>query len=64
MPSGLGEVWIDHSVPFQDSISAFCDELRARRDFFYEGIRDAAGQVFSGEPPRGAFYAFLRIHPD
>jgi len=48
----------------QDSISAFRDELRARRDFFYEGIRDAAGQVFSGEPPRGAFYAFLRIHPD
>jgi aspartate aminotransferase len=48
----------------QDSINAFRDELRARRDFFYEGIRDAAGQVFSGEPPRGAFYAFLRIRPD
>jgi aspartate aminotransferase len=48
----------------QDSVKAFREELKARRDFFYEGIRDAAGHVFSGEAPRGAFYAFLRINPD
>jgi aspartate aminotransferase len=48
----------------QDSVRAFRDELKARRDLFYAGIRDAAGHVFSGQPPRGAFYAFLRISPD
>jgi aspartate aminotransferase len=48
----------------QDSVKSFREELKARRDFFYEGIRDAAGHVFSGEPPRGAFYAFLRINSD
>ena len=26
-------------------------------------MRDAAGHIFSGEPPHGAFYAFLRINP-
>ena len=45
----------------QDCVRHFRDELRARRDFFYEGIRGAAGGTLSGEPPRGAFYAFLRI---
>jgi aspartate aminotransferase len=48
----------------QDSVRTFREELKARRDFFYAGIRDAAGHVFSGEPPKGAFYAFLRINPD
>ncbi|HJR61746.1 MAG TPA: pyridoxal phosphate-dependent aminotransferase [Vicinamibacterales bacterium] len=48
----------------QASIDGFRQELKARRDFFYDGIRDAAGHVFSGDPPRGAFYAFLRIDPD
>jgi aspartate/methionine/tyrosine aminotransferase len=48
----------------QDSVDAFRQELEARRDFFYAGLRDAAPHVFSGEPPRGAFYAFLRIDPD
>jgi aspartate aminotransferase len=48
----------------QDSIAAFRQELKARRDFFYDRIRDAAGHIFSGERPRGAFYAFLRINPD
>ena len=45
----------------QSSIDEFRQELRCRRDLFYQGIRDAAGHVFSGAPPRGAFYAFLRI---
>ena len=47
----------------QDSIGAFRDELKCRRDLFYAGVRDAAGHIFSGEPPHGAFYAFLRINP-
>ena len=48
----------------RDSIEAFRLELKGRRDFFYDGIRQAAGHVFAGEPPHGAFYAFLRIDPD
>ena len=47
----------------QDVVDAYRSELQARRDLFYAGIRDAAGHVFSGEPPAGAFYAFLRIDP-
>ena len=47
----------------QAAVSAFRTELQARRDLFYEGFRAGAGEVFSGEPPRGAFYAFLRINP-
>jgi aspartate aminotransferase len=47
----------------QDSVLAFTEELRARRDLFYEGIRKHAAGVFSGQPPKGAFYAFLRIDP-
>jgi aspartate/methionine/tyrosine aminotransferase len=38
-------------------------ELEARRALFYDGIRRTAGHVFSGDPPAGAFYAFLRIDP-
>jgi aminotransferase len=30
---------------------------------FYAGIRENAGGVFSGAPPKGAFYAFLKINP-
>ena len=45
----------------QQCIEDFRTELRARRDLFYRGIREAAGDIFSGEPPVGAFYAFLRI---
>ena len=29
----------------------------------YDGIARVAGEVFSGRPPAGAFYAFLRIDP-
>ena len=47
----------------QDTVAAFRDELKARRDLFYGGLRDVAGNVFTGEPPRGAFYAFVRINP-
>ena len=48
----------------QDSIETFREELKARRDLFYDGIASAAGHVFTGAPPRGAFYAFLKINPD
>ena len=47
----------------QESIGAFLEELQARRDLFYDGIRNFASGVLSGEPPRGAFYAFLKIDP-
>ena len=48
----------------QTSVAEFRDELQARRDLFYQGIRERAGEVFSGQPPKGAFYAFLRINPE
>jgi len=47
----------------QTCIEEFRTELRARRDLFYRGIAEAAGGVFSGQPPAGAFYAFVRINP-
>jgi aspartate aminotransferase len=47
----------------QQCIEDFRKELRARRDFFYHGVEEACGGVFSGRPPAGAFYAFLKINP-
>ena len=47
----------------QDCIEEFRTELRARRDLFYKGLSELAGDVFSGKPPAGAFYAFVRIDP-
>jgi aspartate aminotransferase len=47
----------------QESIRTLVDELQARRDLFYAGIREHALGVLAGDPPRGAFYAFLRIDP-
>ncbi len=46
----------------QACIERFRSELRVRRDLFYAGVREAAGEIFSGEPPAGAFYAFLKIN--
>ncbi len=46
----------------QDSIAEFRCELQARRDLFYSGI-DELGGIFRGTPPKGAFYAFLKIDP-
>jgi aspartate aminotransferase len=48
----------------QAPVGEFRDELKIRRDLFYAGIRENAGEVFSGTPPKGAFYAFLRINPE
>jgi aspartate/methionine/tyrosine aminotransferase len=46
----------------QDCVVAFRDEYRARRDLFYDGVRRVP--VFRGSPPKGAFYAFMRIADD
>ena len=48
----------------QACIESFRTELRSRRDLFYSGVREAAGEIFSGTPPAGAFYAFLKINPE
>jgi aspartate aminotransferase len=47
----------------QDCVADYREELRVRRNLFYEGIREHATGVLSGRPPHGAFYAFLRINP-
>jgi len=47
----------------QECVASFRGELHARRDLFYEGIRTHAAAVLRGAPPKGAFYAFLRIDP-
>jgi aspartate aminotransferase len=47
----------------QHFIDEFRVELAARRDLFYAGIRDAACGILTGQPPAGAFYAFLKIDP-
>jgi aspartate/methionine/tyrosine aminotransferase len=47
----------------QDTIGQFREELQARRDLFYAGVREHAAGVLSGTPPAGAFYAFLKIDP-
>jgi aspartate aminotransferase len=47
----------------QQCIADFRTELRARRDLFYRGLGEIEGGVFSGKPPAGAFYAFVKIDP-
>ncbi len=47
----------------QACIGEFRTELAARRDLFYQGIAEYASGVFSGRPPHGAFYAFLKVDP-
>ncbi|MBI4476347.1 MAG: hypothetical protein HY654_04185 [Acidobacteria bacterium] len=46
----------------QDIVEEFRIELEARRALFYSGIRELNG-IFTGAPPKGAFYAFLKIDP-
>ena len=47
----------------QHFVAEFRDELKARRDLFYASIRERAAGVLTGAPPKGAFYAFLKIDP-
>ena len=37
----------------RDCIETFRTELRARRDLFYAGIKELAGNIFTGGPPAG-----------
>ncbi len=48
----------------QQCIEDFRVELKQRRDMFYTGLEHAAPGVFSGKPPDGAFYAFVKINPE
>ncbi len=48
----------------QQCIEDFRVELKQRRDMFYTGLEQAAPGVFSGKPPDGAFYAFVKINPE
>ena len=48
----------------QQCIEEFKKELLIRRDMFYKGLEEAAPGVFSGTPPDGAFYAFVKINAD
>jgi aspartate aminotransferase len=48
----------------QDCIADFKKELMYRRDMFYKGLQEAAPGLFSGTPPDGAFYAFVKIDPE
>ena len=47
----------------QVCVEQFRRELQARRDLIYGGLPEATGGMLAGEPPKGAFYAFVRIDP-
>ena len=47
----------------QQAVQEFRTELLYRRGLFYDGVAKAAPGVFSGAPPAGAFYAFMKIDP-
>ena len=46
----------------QQCIEDFKTELKFRRDLFFKGLNDTG--MFSGNPPDGAFYAFVKINPE
>ena len=48
----------------QQCIEDFRSELKFRRDLFYKGLAESAPGVFTGQPPDGAFYAFVKINAD
>ena len=48
----------------QQCIEDFRTELKYRRDMFYKGLAESAPGVFSGAPPDGAFYAFVKVNAD
>jgi aspartate aminotransferase len=47
----------------QEVVDAFRRELDARRALFYARLPEATGGILTGDPPAGAFYAFLKIDP-
>jgi aspartate aminotransferase len=48
----------------QQVVVDFRNELKSRRDMFYAGLADAAPGILTGQPPDGAFYAFVKINTD
>lgn len=46
----------------QAFVEEFQRELAARRDLFYRGLADAAPGILTGDPPAGAFYAFVHVN--
>ena len=46
----------------QQCIGDFKKELLFRRDMFFKGLNESG--LFSGQPPDGAFYAFVKIDAD
>jgi len=48
----------------QDCLQTFRTGLLERREMFFNGIREQANGVLTGEASAGAFYAFLKIRPD
>jgi len=46
----------------RDCIDGFVKELDARRSLFYQGLAELGG-IFTGQPPKAAFYAFVKIDP-
>lgn len=44
----------------QAIVAGYRQELRERRDLFYDGLQSLGG-IFSGTPPAGAFYAFVKF---
>jgi aspartate/methionine/tyrosine aminotransferase len=48
----------------QAFVEEFQRELAARRDLFYRGLADAAPGILTGDPPAGAFYAFVHVNRD
>jgi aspartate/methionine/tyrosine aminotransferase len=48
----------------QEFVQQLRCELAARRDLFYEGLREAGCGVLTGDKPGGTFYAFVHVSPD
>jgi aspartate aminotransferase len=48
----------------QDCLQTFRKGLLERRELFFNGIREKANGILTGEASAGAFYAFLKIKPD
>lgn len=47
----------------QSCVRKFVDECKQRRDLFYRGMEQAAPDAFSGRPPKGGMFAFMKIGP-
>jgi aspartate/methionine/tyrosine aminotransferase len=48
----------------QECLQTFRKGLLERRELFFNGIREKANGILTGEASAGAFYAFLKIKPD